>query len=73
MSSRGTGTKMANTNGKLSQEQRDHLINHHLGHALVGDKLHLTYLLECGNPEKDKACPLPANVSVIVCKRPPCP
>jgi len=73
MPSGGTGTKMAKTNGKLSQQQREHLLNHHLGHAIVGEKLHLTYLLDCGNPVRDKGCPLPAEVAVTVCKRPPCP
>ena len=66
----GAGTKMEKINGKLSLKQREHLLNHHLGLTLCGERLHLRYVLECDNGE---ACPLPEEVSVFLCKRPPCP
>ena len=69
----GAGTKMEKTNGKLSLEQREHLLKHHLGLTLCGERLHLRYVLECDNADQDKACPLPEEVSVFLCKRPPCP
>ena len=62
--SEGTGTQTQKINGKLSREQRDHLLNHHLGLALCGDRLHVRYVLECDNADQ---------VSLFLCKRPPCP
>jgi hypothetical protein len=69
----GAGTKMEKINGKLSLKQREHLLNHHLGLTLCGERLHVRYVLECDNDDQDKACPLPEEVSVFLCKRPPCP
>ena len=71
--SEGTGTQTQKTNGKRSREQRDHLLNHHLGLALCGDRLHVRYVLECDNADQDEPCPLPEEVSLFLCKRPPCP
>ena len=69
----GAGTKMEKINGKLSLEQREHLLNHHLGLTLCGERLHVRYVLECDSSDQDKACPLPEEVSLFLCKRPPCP
>jgi hypothetical protein len=69
----GAGTKMEKINGKLSLEQREHLLKHHLGLTLCGERLHVRYVLECDNSDQDKACPLPEEVSLFLCKRPPCP
>lgn len=73
MLSEGQGTKTAETIEKPTFEQREHLLKYHLGLALVGTKLHVNYVLECGDPEKDKACPLPNETVVTMCRRPPCP
>jgi hypothetical protein len=73
MPSGGAGTKMEKMKGKLTQQQREHLLNHHLGLSLSGDRLQVRYLLECENADKDKGCPLPRDASVFLCKRPPCP
>jgi hypothetical protein len=69
----GAGTKMEKINGKLSAEQREHLLNHHLGLTLCGERLHVKYVLECDKSDQGKACPLPEEVSLFLCKRPPCP
>jgi hypothetical protein len=72
MPNEGQGTGTAKSNGKPSAEQREHLLKHHLGLTISGAKLHVTYLMECGNPE-EKPCPLPPDVAVTMCRRPPCP
>jgi hypothetical protein len=71
MPNEAQATRTAKTNGKLSTEQREHLLKHHLGLTIVGAKLHVTYLLECGNPDQ-KPCPLPSELAVMMCRRPPC-
>lgn len=73
MPSGGQGAKMERTNGKPTRQQRDHILEHHLQIAIVNERVHLSYVQECGEKNTGKDCPVPNEASVFLCKRPPCP
>jgi len=60
---------MAKTPGKPTQEQRDHILKRHVGVTIVNDRVQVSFVHECG----DGDCPIPGDISVMMCKRPPCP
>jgi hypothetical protein len=65
----GQGTKMAKTNGKPTVEQREHILKHHLGIAIVNDRVHVSYVQQCGQDN----CPVPNEIGMFMCKALPCP
>jgi hypothetical protein len=66
--SSGEATQTAKSDTKLTVEQRDHVLKHHLGLAIVDDRIRVSYVHECGNDP----CPIKQEPFMLLCKRPPC-
>lgn len=71
MSSGAQGTRMS-TSRELTPSEREHLHKDHLQFSVVGKRLQMTFVQQCGNTN-DNACPLPEEFSIFMCKHQPCP
>ena len=65
----GQAAKTAKSPGKLTVEQREHILKHHLGLAIVDERIRISYVHECGHD----SCPVPHEPLMMLCRRPPCP
>jgi tetratricopeptide (TPR) repeat protein len=59
----------AKAQGKPTHDQRQHILDHHLGIAIVNNRVQLSYVQSCG----DQNCTLPHEITVLMCRQPPCP
>jgi len=65
----GPGARPAKSQTKPTLDQRKHILEHHLRISIVDERVQLGYAQECGQEN----CPCPPEITIFMCRRPPCP